>query len=334
MLCEIRKSLVKRLRMSDMGNRLYFFLRYRRDGSPKVDLEFPMLINIEVASVCNLRCIHCPSHKAMPGVESPRKLGVMSIDMFEKIMDEVDLYGKRRISLHKDGEPLLHKNIYEILARVKRNVGHWVYLTTNGILLKQEIVDSILDAGIDHVNISIGAHSRELYREIRGGDLDTVKKNVDLLMKRIRSSKWKPTVTAQIIELKGKSMKEEIQSFVKEWKAVGVVPVIQPELSWGVKHLGKKFPYRYPCYSLWESLIINSDGRVSACCMDWNQSLLIGDVLKNSIREIWRENALHNMRQKHIQNRFQGMDLCKSCNYWHLQPMLRIGADGGSPCPY
>jgi radical SAM protein with 4Fe4S-binding SPASM domain len=67
---------------------------------------------------------------------------------------------------------------------------------------------------------------------------------------------------------------------------------------------------------------VNSDGKVSACCIDWNQQLLIGDVNLQSIAEIWKDKPLQKLRQMHINHKEKELPLCDKCNYWYWQPYI------------
>lgn len=315
-----KMSKLNGLRRWKIGNRLYFWQQRIRGHRAKFDLKFPVLLNLEIVSSCNLRCIHCPSHSPNRTTK-PRKFGIMDPVLFAKAMDEIDQHGKRRISLHKDGEPLMHPKIREILSRVKKHHDHELYLTTNGQLLSEEIGQAILDAKVDILNLSLGAASPELYQKIRGGQYDKVLRNIHHFLSLRQISTWKPKVLVQIINLQDLDMHAEISAFRDYWKDFDVEIQVWDELSWGTKRL-HTVNYRYPCFSLWESFNLNSDGQVTVCCMDWKQSMCIGDLHEQSIKDIWQSTQLSRFRSEQIGCHFDDMSLCKDCNYWFWQPML------------
>ena len=47
-------------------------------------------------------------------------------------------------------------------------------------------------------------------------------------------------------------------------------------------------------------MTINSDGTVSACCSDWNQQLIIGNINENSLKEIWESEKLKILQKLHL----------------------------------
>ena len=317
----LKGRVIYALRTTEQGNWIYFLLRRGLGTRAVADYEFPNLISLELASACNLNCYHCPTHSREINA-GKRKLGMMSWDLFCRAMDEIDQYGKRRIYLHKDGEPLLNPHLPEMLSRLKRWQDHYVYLSTNGTLLDGEAAQRIVEAGINHVNVSIGASSDDMYKRIRGGDIETVKANVMGLLSLAKSNNGKPRVSVQIIRLDQYEMEREIKEFARFWERQGVEVWVWDELTWGLKQPLKMPSYRYPCYSLWDSFNINSDGNVSACCMDWNQSLLIGNMEHSSIRSIWKGERLRSYRKDHVDNNYSRMNLCRQCNYWHWQPVM------------
>ncbi|MBK7105723.1 MAG: SPASM domain-containing protein [Ignavibacteriae bacterium] len=319
---EFKKYISTNLRLSNFGREVLFQYKKITGKIPQPDMEFPELISLEIASSCNLSCIHCAPH-LKKFKDEVRKFGILEIELFNQLMDEIDLQGKRNIALHKDGEPLLHPKIFEILERVKKNINHTVYITTNAHQLKEKICQSILVNKIDVLNFSIGAATEEFYSKVRGKNFTKVIDNIKLFLELRNNSEWKPKVLVQIIRLpQFEEMENEINEFKKFWTNYDVELQIWNQLTWGVFENKENKLNRYPCYSLWESTFINSDGKASACCMDWQQKLIIGDTNQNKIKDIWQSEAQQNLRKIHIEKRENELSTCPTCNYWSWQPRL------------
>jgi radical SAM protein with 4Fe4S-binding SPASM domain len=319
---ELKKYISTNLRSSNIGREVLFQYKKITGKIPNPDMEFPELISLEIASSCNLSCIHCPPH-LKEFKDDVRKFGIMETELFNRLMDEIDQKGKRSIALHKDGEPLLHPKIFEILERVKRNVNHTVYITTNAHPLKENISKSILENKIDVMNFSVGAATEEFYSKVRGKNFTKVIDNIKLFLELRDKSDWKPKVLVQIIRLpQFEEMENEINEFKKYWSNYNVELQIWDQLTWGVFENKENNIKRYPCYSLWESTFINSDGKASVCCMDWQQKLLAGNANQNTIEEIWQSEVQQNLRKMHIEKRENELPICPTCNYWSWQPKL------------
>ncbi len=111
----------------------------------------------------------------------------MDKGLFDKISeyfihtDEVDLTGS--------GEPLMNENLAEMVRRCKDSHCR-VGFSTNGVLLKPDRMDELLEAGLDWVALSIDAATEEVYRKIRvGSSLSHVRENLEYIKTLRRSTK-------------------------------------------------------------------------------------------------------------------------------------------------
>lgn len=317
-----KERIVELIKQTEFGNKKFYQLKQLLGKNPNPDILFPELISIETSSICNLSCSHCPP-QLKEFKEQTRKHSHIDFDIFNKLMDEIDNFGIRNIALHKDGEPLLHPKIISILERLKKTLPHVVYLTTNGQFLSSEIIDAIIKNRVDVINFSIGASSEEFYKKVRGKGFPKTIQNIHNFLDAVSNSSLKPRIFVQIIDLpEFPEMKTEIKAFKKYWKKFNVEVAVWKKLTWNVFDEKKKLSYRYPCYSLWHSFNINSNGLVTACCMDWKQELIIGNVNEKSVQEIWTNKKLSDLRCKHLNGEEQSIDACRNCNYWNWQPML------------
>ena len=121
----------------------------------KISFEFPLRFNIEPTNYCNLSCSMCPR-------ELNRPFGYMNISLFQKIIDESILYGKRLIiTLNKDGEPLLHPELSQMIKYAKdKKAAHKINFYTNGILLTEAKSVELIKSGLDTMHISVDAFTK------------------------------------------------------------------------------------------------------------------------------------------------------------------------------
>lgn len=315
-ITELKRQLFYLLEKTNFGEGLVFFIKKRLGKLPEIDLTFPTSVNLEISSICNLSCVHCPSHHK--SFKSRSKVhGLMKIEVFNKAMDEIDSHGTTRLALHKDGEPLLHPEIITILSRVKQHQPHYVTLITNAHFLTDEMGDAILNNRIDNIIFSIGAATHSFYEKIKGAGFDKMIDNILRFLKKREDFHPAPTVTVQIISLhEYPEMKEEIRQFIRFWKGKSVTVRIFDKLNWGVFDIAHDSVKRYPCPSLWRDLFVHWDAKVSACCIDWDQSLEVGDFNEHTLAEIWSGHKIQQYRQAHINKQFASLSLCEKCNFW------------------
>ena len=73
---------------------------------------------------------------------------------------------------------------------------------------------------------------------------------------------------------------------------------------------GQEFTTR--CVYPFNRIVVNPHGFVVACTADFHDKLSIGDVKKNSLKEIWESDTFKFLRKKHLEDEFEGL-FCNKC---------------------
>ncbi len=157
---------------------------------------FPIYLEISTSGSCNHRCIYC----ALDFMEYRSRF--LATDILKKRLSEMARLGVKSIMYAGEGEPLLHKDIAEIINHTK-SLGIDVGLTTNGVLLNKELIDRSL-ASISWVKVSINGATKETYRKIhqsKADDLDKVVKNMSYAVKSRIKNGHKCTLGMQLLLL-------------------------------------------------------------------------------------------------------------------------------------
>lgn len=170
-------------------------------------------MRVSVTDRCNLRCVYC-----MPpeGVTSVPRQQILSFDEIVRICRIGAELGIRTIKL-TGGEPLVRRDLPGLLGMLKSIPGiEQVTLTTNGILLKEQISE-LVSNGLDAVNISIDTLAPCRYREVtRGG-------SVEKALEGMSAAAGVPGLSVKVncVPLKGTEDKEYIRLalLAKEGKA-------------------------------------------------------------------------------------------------------------------
>ena len=92
--------------------------------------SFPNMIHIEPTNHCNLGCVMCPQPTEMQRVK-----GMMSLELYKSMIDELQNTPAEFIYLHQFGESLLHKKITDMVDYASEK-GLQVGMSTNGTLCK------------------------------------------------------------------------------------------------------------------------------------------------------------------------------------------------------
>ena len=122
-------------------------------------------LRLSVTDLCNLRCRYC-----MPdGVEKLEREAVLTYEEFLRLAALFAQCGIDTVRV-TGGEPLVRKNVAQLVAGLKATPGiRKVTMTTNGILLAQQL-PALLAAGLDSVNISLDTLRPEVFRQITARD--------------------------------------------------------------------------------------------------------------------------------------------------------------------
>lgn len=123
-------------------------------------------LRVSVTDRCNLRCMYCLPEE---GVELTTHDKLLSYGEIVRVCMVMASMGLRKIKL-TGGEPLIRRNLPALVRELKSIPGiESVTLTTNGIRLP-EMMDDLVSAGIDAINISLDTLDRDLFHKITRRD--------------------------------------------------------------------------------------------------------------------------------------------------------------------
>jgi len=262
--------------------------------------------------------------------ELNRPFGYMGIKLFHKIIDESILYGKRLIiTINKDGEPLLHPELPQMIQYAKdKKAAFKINFYTNGILLTEEKSLELIKSGLDTIHISIDAFTNETYKKVKNCQkLNIVEENVKKLieLKKKLYSKT-PLVIVKIIHTR--DTRGEIKLFKKKWHQIADFIEIGEYHTWdgslnssaisGDPETIQKTE-RYPCTFLWYNPVILWDGRVTTCCVDYQGKGIIGNMNEDPLAKIWQGEILQKIRKAHLEDKYDSIPLCSRCQFWRCE---------------
>ncbi|GAB6041440.1 radical SAM/SPASM domain-containing protein [Endothiovibrio diazotrophicus] len=292
----------------------WLFRRFARRVAREVQRRGlpPRQVHIENTNHCNAECVMCP-HKEME-----RAKLTMERDLFVKGLEDAGQLGVKWIQPQFFGEPFLDKRYREKLEQTLAR-GFHVSLFCNGSLLNTRNAGMLIELGVDELFVSIDSVHPEVYEAIRPGlKYSTVVGNVVALMEeKRRRGVQKPKVTVMFVEFERNH--GEVGEYFRFWrdKVDGVNISRSHDWAGAVEVGGKTIApvkrRRLPCPSLWDQLVVNSSGRVLPCCADYEGKLVLGDINRQSLSEIWQGEALARLRQLHLEGRFDEIPLCANC---------------------
>jgi MoaA/NifB/PqqE/SkfB family radical SAM enzyme len=300
-------------------------------------------VTLPVTDRCNLSCKMCPRHAAP---------GLIEEDMSDEIFQAVLEIAPKIIQVCTQclGEPLLNKNIFQIIRRLKERMPEegQVGCSTNGTLLNEGNAVALLDSGIDFLIFSLDGAERETVESIRvGAKFDTIIQSINNCVKyRKTKGSQKPRIEANFVMMEDNI--RQIPRYIAMCADLGIDSVllsyscdsrtgkflifssatIEPLLDKAReiaarKGLGLVLPRLARnkverCYNMQHARVLIS-GEVRPCCpmlpgFDLQRKIIsFGNVKERPLIDIWYDPEYVDFRRKVIKGEFT--DACVDCDY-------------------
>ncbi len=273
---------------------------------------------IEINNSCNINCVMCDTKS------STRQKKLMNVELFEKSTSEMKKQGIKTVLLHTIGDPLANaklKDYLKVLRKYKMQAG----ISSNGLMLDKhlETLKEYFDV-CSSIRFSIDGVKKETYEKIRfGGIFEKLISNLNLAEKELKKIGYEFAIELVITKDNFDELGEFIVFFRKyvnnPYKNMyfNFMNSLSPNNDYFLKNntLTEHTEKNYFCYYA-SSLIpyVLVDGRVSACCRDYDGSLVIDDLNKNSLEKSYSSPGFKNLQNAHIKgDKIDDYHLCKSC---------------------
>jgi len=301
-------------------------LKNRTKLETVIPLKVPFIINVDPSDVCNFQCKFCPTGdrelmKKTPG----RNHGVMSLDLYKKIIDDICAFEKpiKVLRLYKDGEPLLNPDFAEMVRYAKeKKCSERIDTTTNAVLLTPEKNLAIIEAGLDRINISIEGINARQYMEFSNYkiDFDKLVRNIRHFYENRKQCEIIVKINGDILSDEDKNKFYEIFGDIADGVFIEHVMSCWPEFElkgvnvnqeYGI--YGQKIKEVQVCPYVFYSFSVNSDGTASTCFLDWSRKLIIGDVKSESVKDIWLGKKLKEYQKMFLMKKRKEHPVCGNC---------------------
>lgn len=297
-----------------------------------IPLSTPFLLYIDPSSACNFKCEFCPTgHKELVR-ESEYRRGILDFDLFKKVIDGLREFDQplKVLRMNKIGEPFVNKNLAQMIGYAKDSgLVKSIDLATNGALFTHENLIAVINAGLNRLNISLEGINADQYLQYAKVkiDFDAFYNNIKWLYDHKDSCE----IT---IKIPGNYLNQEqrdsfyqmfgdycdrifIEDLAPIWPAFDIEKNTSVKIDLSTSQYQQKLVYKEVCSYIFYSLAINADGTVSACCPDWDQKIIVGDMKQQSLKQIWNSKQLNDLRKLHLLGQRCKNETCKVCG--HIQ---------------
>ena len=265
----------------------------------------PYIFDLEISGKCNTTCSFCPRHEMLRGEE------FMSEETFEHVIAKLSHYAPLlqsrevylpterarvrlgsgtdsplRVILCGMGEALMHRNCAAWIRRLRTEIGIRVSLVTNGLLLKERMVEQLLESDITVVLVSVPGIDPESYSRYMQIDWHRVMKNLEAAHNRMPG---RILINATVPD-DAPFTAEQVQAF---WEARGIpiAGINQCHNRGGfltdtnLTSIGRTPKTRF-CGIIARHNFISWSGHILSCCHDLHGSNVIGHVAQDDFMTI------------------------------------------------
>lgn len=291
-----------------------------------IPLKTPFIINVDPSDKCNFKCKFCPTgDRDLMRKTKGRNYGSMDFKLFKKIVDDICNFAEsiKVLRLYKEGEPLLNPHFTDMIKYAKeRKCCDRIDVTTNASLLNQEKSIEIIEAGLDRINISIEGVNTEQYKKFSKYKIDFKKmvENISFFYEHRKNCEMIVKINGDTLSQNDKDKFYEIfgdiadgiyiESIMSCWHDFDLKDV---EVNKKVGIYNQELKEVMVCPYVFYSFSINSDGTASACFLDWERKLIIGEVKKQSVKEIWNGGRLHELQKIFLRKERKSHPICSDC---------------------
>jgi radical SAM protein with 4Fe4S-binding SPASM domain len=262
--------------------------------------------------------------------------GAMSWEVFEHLSRQLaeHLSDIKVVVLYHGGEPLIHRQFVDMVRHFKRLGVPFIKTVSNGMLLTEKIIENVVSSGLDLIEISLDGQSiaeNNLVRRPSNGD--TVIRNVKRLLEHrkahpestlrvaISSTQFvsqldggrPPTpapVPRYVVEALG-DLVSEVSEFKTTWAMVWPHMTIDEQV-YDVVTPNEPHEALNECDLVDVTVSVRWNGDVVSCCYDLTSRYVLGNILQESLDDIWNGKKYLGLRRSIDTRRF--VPLCANCS--------------------
>ncbi len=287
----------------------------------------PMNLTIEPTNLCNLECPVCETGAGVLG----RTQGHMSFDIFKTIIDKVAVH-TNSLMFYFMGEPFLNKSAYQMIRYAKDQGIPFIDTCTNGDAVNAK---KLIESGIDRVSFQIGGMTQETHQIYR------INSNIERVFKNLRETlqlkkQYNSPIKVHCGFILMKHNEHEVDLFKKTMSEYGVdqAQIVDPcirtlkqthmlptdrkhwiydEASLNQGILKPKDSPNNLCPWIYYSLVIHVNGDVVPCCRDPKGIEIMGNIITQSLDDIWNGAKFKDFRER-INTNQKKVSICRLCS--------------------
>jgi hypothetical protein len=266
---------------------------------------FPSQIRLENTNACNGRCVICPRE------QMTRPQGFIADELLASLLEQCRGRGVRTFTVQGYGEPLLDPRFCRHLRRIKETLGCHTFSVSNGALITPELAQELVICGLDKIKISFYGLNRAEYERVHVPlRYDRTLAGIEALIRARRRCRSRLRIRLQYIG--------------PFWRFIPFALRWLPRVQVGYNTLhnyGGGRAYRRPratsrgCPMLDTPILqVLWTGQVLPCCYDFNGTMVLGDLRRDTIEAVWNGEPFRRIRDAHRHGNLSAYPMCQACD--------------------
>ncbi len=274
--------------------------------------KFPKVVEIQFHNLCNSNCLICP-YKDMH-----YKIEYMKEELFNKFLNEIEDGMLTRIIPYLNNEPFIQNDYIDKVKKIRKKCPNIeIEISTNASMLNKFKLEELLELNLAEFRISVFGYSSNTYKKMMPGLIkEKVFQNLNLISKIFKGSN---TIVSIVMIDNGEISEDEFINMSKLAEKLNF-----KFERWGFLDRSKNVSYSNNGFynenvcgceqnRPIERMHILSNGDVIFCCQDWKHTMVIGNIEKNTIKEIWNSEKYNDLRKAVYKKNIDTPVLCKNC---------------------
>ena len=249
------------------------------------NVPLPSVIEISESGTCNRKCSFCPRS----ALDFKDVKEFISEDLIIKLSKELSIYEYSGIFLFSGFvEPMLDINIYKLVSIVRSNLPEAkIEMVTNGDVLNIERIKKLFKSGLSTLLISIYDGKQEA-------------DEMEQLMKKSGANEDQYKIRHR---------------YLPESESFGITLSNRAGMMDNAEYVipSLKEPMKKPCYYPHYTFFMDYTGEVLICSHDWGKKLVVGNLNKENLIDIWR-NQKFTLARKNLFNANRNFAPCNKCD--------------------
>ncbi len=289
---------------------------------------------IQTTTACSSACIFCP-HRLTWG---RKPVMYMSDDLIDNILNQMKDFNIYRISPYLQNEPLCDPRIFNILKKInaKLKFNH-ICFSTNAIALSKHKCDKLVDTikEMPHqIRLSFHGVSKETYEKNTGTNFEISLKNAIYFLRASQENGLNTEVRA-LGSKKGPvdvgAYDFDKNAFLDFWKEICYkenIEFVENMFFYSFynnrsnnadfkieSNIVRNNLNNFYCTRVDKCFHFLNNGRMVLCCNDYNEEVIMGNILLNNIHEIIASEDYRTVNKKVCGEMESELDfLCKRCS--------------------